>query len=129
MPARFVGSSLVKEKVYTWSIDPPPEPPTLLQIFSFSIHCIISCLLMGFFSPFQSSFVYNMSMLINWFIPFTSSEVRQVCVTHGKTACEVLECNFSWKKIQRKVDTIEVGHTVYDSIRDCLQSAACKPVN
>lgn len=36
----------------------------------------------------------------------------KICVTHGKIACEVLECNFSWRKIQRKVDTIEVGHTL-----------------
>lgn len=36
---------------------------------------------------------------------------RQICVTHGKIACEVLECDFLWKKIQRKVDTFEVGHT------------------
>lgn len=35
-------------------------------------------------------------------------------MTHGKIAGEAcrLECNFSWKKIQRKLDTIEVGHAL-----------------
>lgn len=63
--APCVASSLVKEKdtVCTGSVHPLSRAThSSADFFSFSIYCIICCLFMVFFSPFQSSFVYNVSM-------------------------------------------------------------------